>query len=439
MATRKFILIACCLAALGALLSATGTVSLLLGIPDPAPPVLPYFTVALDQDSFRFRNDDGTEATATWMANANTNPSNFDPDVDTDFRLRILMQATGAEVISSPQLRYSLNGGAYTNVDGSSSVVRSLASANLTDGGATTQQLGAGSFKAGTVDEVDGLCAGNTYFNQETEFEWSVRVRGADVVAGDTIDFRLYDGTTLLDTYTNTGRVTLGAGGGGGGEDEHPRHPRLPPRRRQAREAGRAAAAAGSQQNLSLPPQNEGTPDRTRSGTPEHRTSRRRIPVSMPIRPVEPPTDVFEPIWAEKWIPVLPPIRRPRPRREVVQLAFTPQIEAETVTADRGAPSVTVLPRRTHPRPPSEYVRVEIDTPVSAPTLGWDSISVISRTREARVRRIAVLLAHGVIEPQVATALTILAHLKVEATYRIDDLFVEQTYLGQIASNLEGD
>ena len=110
----------------------------------------------MSQTDFRARNDDGSETTATWKADANTN---WTQDTDENFRVRFLLTCDAVEMISAYQLQYNLNGAGWNNVNGSSSVVRSFASANLTDGADTTQQLGAGTFVTNNngVDESDGL------------------------------------------------------------------------------------------------------------------------------------------------------------------------------------------------------------------------------------------------------------------------------------------
>ena len=50
-----------------------------------------HVTAAFDQDSFRGRNDDGSEAAATWKANANVN---WTQSVDENFRRRLAARTT---------------------------------------------------------------------------------------------------------------------------------------------------------------------------------------------------------------------------------------------------------------------------------------------------------------------------------------------------------
>ena len=79
-----------------------------------------------DQDSFRGRNDDGNETTATWIASTN---SDWSQVMDTNFRMRFVVQETGdgAQADQTFQLEYNLNGGGWNDVTGASSVVRATA------------------------------------------------------------------------------------------------------------------------------------------------------------------------------------------------------------------------------------------------------------------------------------------------------------------------
>jgi len=172
-------------------------------------------TTTLTQTTFRGRNDDGTETTATWKAIAGADWTQL---VDENFRVRFNVAAAVANPTQNTafKLRYSLNGGAYTDVTAASSVVRAVASPNIADGVATTEQLaGANTFMAGTIDEVDGTAAGFTAapaFPRDTEVEYCAQIRSADVAAGDTINLRLYVGTTALDAYTDTPIITVDTG-----------------------------------------------------------------------------------------------------------------------------------------------------------------------------------------------------------------------------------
>src|SRR3990167_3782643 len=121
-------------------------------------------TAAWNQVSFRGRNDNGDQATATWKALQNTN---WTQAVDENFRVRFEMQETAgcaATNVTNIQLQYNLNAAGWVNVTATSSVVQSVASPNVADAAATTDQLtvGTGTFVGGGgFDEVNGI-AGST-------------------------------------------------------------------------------------------------------------------------------------------------------------------------------------------------------------------------------------------------------------------------------------
>ena len=65
-----------------------------------------YAGVTLNQTEFGFRNDNGSESTATWMATQNTNVTNTVKN--TAFRIRITTQWSGTPLgsIDQAQLEY---------------------------------------------------------------------------------------------------------------------------------------------------------------------------------------------------------------------------------------------------------------------------------------------------------------------------------------------
>ena len=92
-----------------------------------------------------------------------------------------------------------------------------MASSNVTDGGATTQQVGGGTFNAGEIEEVNGIVEDSSVAAAaETEHEWVVEIVSGDVVDTDTLDFRVQwdDGAGYADpdTLTVTPRLTIGLG-----------------------------------------------------------------------------------------------------------------------------------------------------------------------------------------------------------------------------------
>lgn len=172
-----------------------------------------------DQDSFRARNDDGSESAATWKAAVNTD---WEQPADENFRIRFLVEELDdvAEDDVQFQLQYNKNSGGWNDVNGGSLNVRSSASSNVVDGADTTEQLsGPGTFITNNdgFDEANGLAGGTvldftTTVNQEVELEYCCQVRGVDVSNGDSIQLRLVkEADVLLDTYTNTPTLTVPA------------------------------------------------------------------------------------------------------------------------------------------------------------------------------------------------------------------------------------
>ena len=170
-----------------------------------------------DQDSFRGRNDDGSESAATWKETVNTN---WSQDIDENFRVRFLIEETADEADADVQfqLQYNKNSGGWNDVNAASANVRSFASPNVVDGANTTEQLaGPGTFLTSNAgfDEVNGLVGGTALdfsatINEEVELEFCVQIRGVDVSGGDTIQLRVVkEADIVLGSYTNTPTVTV--------------------------------------------------------------------------------------------------------------------------------------------------------------------------------------------------------------------------------------
>lgn len=164
---------------------------------------------AVDQDSFRVRHDDGTEVTANWLTGA----VNIDVKARAGwtFRARFLLQEYGAKsALFQPEWRYSYNGAAYALISTSSSYIKLVSSGTVSDGTATTQQLGAGDFDGGEFDDNGTMASESFTKSDEREYEGCFQMIPADVVSGDTIAIRMYrSGGTGLDSYTNTPTITI--------------------------------------------------------------------------------------------------------------------------------------------------------------------------------------------------------------------------------------
>lgn len=93
-------------------------------------------------------------------------------------------------------------------------------STNFTDGTATTARLTAPSgktsgadFEAGEIKDTGNAITLNLGSGKYTEVAWNLNTQ-SPAAGGDYWDLRVYAGSSPLDTYTVTGRLTLSGGGG---------------------------------------------------------------------------------------------------------------------------------------------------------------------------------------------------------------------------------
>lgn len=171
---------------------------------------------SLDQLSFRARNDDGSEAAATWIADVNIN---WTQEPDVNFRVRFLGQevgpgtAAGIWVSGSFTLfQYNLNGAGWNPITDTSDVVKFSLSSQFANLDATTQQLGSGTFIAGKMMEANGNTSTSLNGDDETECEGCFQIVGGDVSGTDTIQLRAVGqetSNTVFDVYTSTPTVSI--------------------------------------------------------------------------------------------------------------------------------------------------------------------------------------------------------------------------------------
>lgn len=172
------------------------------------------------QDSFRGYND-GTEAGSVAIAAEN---ANFSQALDTVFQMRFhLHEITNGVDAIGWQLQYNLASAGWNDVNASSLVVRSAASAFLTEDEDTTERLtSTGAYAADNdgVDEVSGLTGiktGGYWALKNWEVLYSIQIRSADVTVGQTLQLRVVkQGGTALSVYTNTPTITAAAASSSG-------------------------------------------------------------------------------------------------------------------------------------------------------------------------------------------------------------------------------
>jgi hypothetical protein len=170
--------------------------------------------VAWTQNTFRWRNDNGSETSATWLAAAGTNITPTIAYNETlKIRLRIVTQESGTTSSTlSGRLYIAKNGGSYSQISNSATNGCKVASStNFTDDSVTTKQVTSGTFVAGRMDCSTGQCSatGTIAQNSYTEHEFELQFDGANLANGDYFDFRMRNGTTAYGTYTLTPRITF--------------------------------------------------------------------------------------------------------------------------------------------------------------------------------------------------------------------------------------
>lgn len=165
------------------------------------------------QQHFRLRNDDGSQTAATWIAATDTNATINVTAGDVKLRLRLSVAQTGSTAAAlTATLYFAINGSAtYNAMTASTADVHAASSTFVTDDAATTQQISSGTFVAGKIDTATGACTATASMatNAVTEHEWCVLLVSADQASGDTLDFRVRNTTTALNTYTLTPRITI--------------------------------------------------------------------------------------------------------------------------------------------------------------------------------------------------------------------------------------
>jgi len=176
------------------------------------------------QVAFRGRYENGPETAAPpvgadWIAGVNENwtqrPSNA-------FRVRVLIEHDGLGLLSfnnSFDVTYSHNGGPFTLVSSSSSVIRSVNSAFYTDQADTTDfvgRIGTGDWSDTDNDAAVGASAttGLVAFNtgvQEIEVEFCFEIVSADVLDQDTIELQwtIFGGAAFSNGYTASPVITV--------------------------------------------------------------------------------------------------------------------------------------------------------------------------------------------------------------------------------------
>ena len=150
--------------------------------------------INLRQSQFAFGLDNGTEASHTLGAIG----ANFVAPLDTPFLLRFSIWETGGTNAPNlvQQFQYSRNGGTWTDITTTSTVVKAVAVGAFTNGQNCTRRLDAhGTFESSgagcTEDGSSGGNANDLLANGSTETECGLQIISTDVAQGDDIEFRV--------------------------------------------------------------------------------------------------------------------------------------------------------------------------------------------------------------------------------------------------------
>jgi len=175
-----------------------------------------------NQTDFWFRDDDGTEISATGYGSPdtdkNTNITNLAPG--TVFRLRFGIRVADADGTLVPRLEFKQGTDcavdSWTVITPTSDVFNLYPSDNFNDGDATTQQITNGSFVAGQIlKSTNPASSLDLVKNDYTEYEWSLQAN-SNITAGTTYSFRLTNNGTVFNNYDECPSLITQSGSGPG-------------------------------------------------------------------------------------------------------------------------------------------------------------------------------------------------------------------------------
>ncbi|QQG46389.1 MAG: hypothetical protein HYY55_00895 [Candidatus Niyogibacteria bacterium] len=169
------------------------------------------------QSDFWFRDDDGSETSATgWdventLQNSQQNPRSH-LEYPSKFRLRFGIRVKNAAGTISPQLEFKKvsenescsSSGGWQRISGSSGKFVLSSSPYFTDSSVTTQQItsGAGFVSGLILSSVNPAPSRSMLKNEKTEYEWVLEDKEGFVFE-DVYIFRITDAGSPLDTYQN--------------------------------------------------------------------------------------------------------------------------------------------------------------------------------------------------------------------------------------------
>lgn len=160
-----------------------------------------------DQTDFWFRDDDGTEISATGYGSPDTGKDTVIESVipGAVLRLRFGLSLTDADGTIIPRLEFKqgtdCSAGIWTTISPTSNTLSLRLSGNFSDGDATTKQITNGSFVAGKIlESTNPALSLSLPKNKNTEYEWSLAI-ASDIPLATTYSFRVTNNGAVLDTY----------------------------------------------------------------------------------------------------------------------------------------------------------------------------------------------------------------------------------------------
>lgn len=162
------------------------------------------------QGRFRYRNDDGTEAGASWKELVDVQWVPVTADFLTPFRLRLEISTSGMdESAGTYEIYLSVNDATYapittTSTDGVKSV-ESVYSSPPVDNSATTEQMaGSGTFVEGQFDTTGATSSITITNGGDCEIEYCLQLDEDVLVGTEKLEFQVYRNGGALDGYTVT-------------------------------------------------------------------------------------------------------------------------------------------------------------------------------------------------------------------------------------------
>jgi hypothetical protein len=162
----------------------------------------------IDQDSFAWLQDDDDLELNT--AIGSTNDQLTSPTLDSNYRLRFLLQNTGdkddGDTFRLESNYESAGWVAVTNATSYVKYVQSTQNPNPSDGDGTAQRIGGGTFDEGFYEDSGSDFTNFTFAQtQESELEACIQFVSADLNNDDVVELRIaYNDGTPLDSYTNS-------------------------------------------------------------------------------------------------------------------------------------------------------------------------------------------------------------------------------------------